>query len=255
MPDLSRWRTSVTEIADSRIAYRGRLVGQLIEHESLEGVVWTLLFGGEPTEAQQDALRRAMIAALDHGLAAPSTTTARIVASTRGSLPLSVAAGLIAFAGPAHGGAAEGAAQLFEAVVAERDDSLMDRVSRILGDFTGSGRRVPGYGHPYHSRDPRVKALMSAPLPTSTHREIAVVVEDWMESHLGRRLLMNADAAVAAMLLDAGLVATDVAMVTALGRAFGLAAHAREELMNEQPFRAPALDSVEWIGNDMKERP
>ena len=82
--------------------------------------------------------------------------------------------------------------------------------------------------------------------PVRTHRAIAVEVERFLIERTGKPLRMNADAAVGGLLLDAGLGPADVTLVTALGRAFGLAAHAREEFVNEKPFRAPSLDTVRY---------
>lgn len=244
MPDLSAWNTSVTDIAPGTIAYRSTPVGEVIEDAGLAEAFWMVLFGGEPTPGRTDALRRAVVAALDHGVAAPSTLAARATASTRGTLPLSIAAGLIAFSGPAHGGAAEQAALLFESLALADDTEKV--VRGTVRDILERGERLPGYGHPYHPRDPRVPGLMAGIEPRRTYRAIAGLVERALCEFSGKDLAMNADAAVAALLLDAGLEAADVTMVTALGRAVGLAAHAREEQARERPFRAPGLPTVNY---------
>lgn len=245
MPDLSSWNTGITDIERGAIAYRGRPIDQVIEKSDLASALWLVLFGPESTEGGVDALRRALIAALDHGVAAPSTLVSRATASTRGSLPLSIAAGLIAFAGPAHGGAAEAAAEFFVQIRERGGDT--EAVTAVVHGELDAGRRFPGYGHPYHDRDPRVPALMAGIEPRRTYRDIAVTVEGVMLERTGKPLYMNADAAVGALLLDAGLDAAEVTMVTALGRAFGLAAHAREERNAEKPFRAPSLTSVRYV--------
>ena len=246
MPDLSSWETAVTDIAPGRIAYRGVPVSGLIEDADLAEAVWLVLFGRISSPGGVDALRRALIAALDHGVTAPSTLATRATASTRGSLPLSIAAGLIAFAGPSHGGAAEEAAELFVRI-ADAPGDLADTAAEHLDAELVAGRRIPGYGHPYHDRDPRVPALMNGIEARRTYRDIAVAVEAVILQRTGKPLYMNADAAVGALLLDAGLAAAEVTLVTALGRAIGLAAHAREERFGERPFRAPSLDSVHYV--------
>jgi citrate synthase len=247
MPDLSRWDTSVTEIADSRIAYRGKPIEPFIAEGSLADTLWLVLFGTEPHEGQADALRRALIAALDHGPAAPSTLAARATASTRSSIPFAIAAGLIAFAGPAHGGAAEEAAKLFRTIDEQAAESDVETAAtRVVDDLLDAKKRMPGYGHPYHAHDPRVPGLLDGTAPERRYRTIAVVCERIVLERTGKPLHMNADSAVAALLLDAGLDPGDVTLVTALGRAFGLAAHAREEQSREKPFRAPGLDTIRY---------
>ena len=244
MPDLGRWDTCITDIGNGAIAYRGRPVHDVIEHAELAEALWLVLFGSASTPGGVDAVRRAFIAALDHGVAAPSTLTARATASTRGPLPLAIAAGLIAFAGPAHGGAAEGAAEVFVRIVQRGSGS--GAVREVLSAMLDAGERIPGFGHPYHDRDPRVPALMAGTESRRVHRDVAELVEAHLLERTGKPLHMNADAAVGALLLDAGLQPPDVTLITALGRAVGLAAHAREERFGERPFRAPALASVSF---------
>lgn len=257
MPDLSTWRTGITEVADSRIRYRGHEIGDLIDDGELASTLWLLLFGTPADAGQADAFRRAIIAALDHGVTAPSTLTARVTASTRGPLPQAIAAGLVAFSGPAHGGAAEEAAKVFVRISERAGDAkgdLKEAVAREVEALIKAGKRMPGYGHPYHSRDPRVEPLMRGTTESRHFRDIAVLCESALEELTGKVLPMNADAAVAALLLDAGLRPEDVTLITALGRAYGLAAHAREEQVSERPFRAPSLDSVRMISSDEESR-
>lgn len=183
-----------------------------------------------------------MVAACDHGLAAPSIAAARTVASTRGAPGVAVAAGLLAFAGPAHGGAAGACAE----VLVEFDDA--EDVDRAVAERLASGGRIPGFGHPYHQRDPRVPGLMSSPGLDDRYRRVVRAVEDVLVREKGERLRMNADAAVAALVLDAGFPAAAVDLVTTIGRCVGLAAHVNEEVANEAPFRAPSLEAIDYVG-------
>lgn len=242
MPDLSEWNTEITEVVDSTIRYRGTPISELIDDGDLASTLWLVLFGTIPEPGQADAFRRALIAALDHSVMAPSTLAARATASTRGPIPLAIAAGLVAFAGPAHGGAAEEAARIFAraATQPEPEKALRDEVHALVA----AKKRIPGYGHPYHTVDPRVAPLMRGVVATTIHRDLARACEEIAFDLTGRQLRMNADSAVGALLLDAGLKPEDVTLVTSLGRAYGLAAHAREERFMEKPFRAPAIDSV-----------
>lgn len=254
MPHLDRWQTSITEIGDGVIRYRGQDIAPLIDEGDLTDCLWLLLFGYAPNDGQADAFRRAVIAALDHGPAAPSTLAARATASTRSSIPFSLAAGLIAFAGPAHGGAAEEAAKIFAETAGSPEP--MAEVGRHVDHILSSGRRMPGYGHPYHSVDPRVAPLMAGIAEQRIHRDLALAFERVLTERTGKSLRMNADAAVGALLLDAGLLPSDVTLVTALGRSFGLASHAREEQLNERPFRAPALATIHFqLGEETETDP
>jgi citrate synthase len=107
---------------------------------------------------------------------------------------------------------------------------------------------MPGFGHPYHDRDPRVQGLMAAAVEDDGYRRLVRSVEEVLVREKGPRLHMNADAAVAAVLLDARFPEGAIDLITSIGRCVGLAAHVHEENANEAPFRAPSLSSIEYLG-------
>jgi citrate synthase len=250
-PTTEAWRTKITNIADGVISYRGTPVQSLIENGTFEGVIALLLLGASQPPEIEDALRRALIAAADHGLAAPSIATSRIVASTRVPIAVAVGTGLIAFGGPAHGGAAQEVAKLLIEVQAEVAAGLDESsaIAAVIGRELAAGHRVPGFGHPVHSEDPRVGPLLGAPLSDRTYRDLARSIEAQMLQHK-KVLRMNADTAVAALLLDAGLEADQISAVTALGRCVGLAAHVIEEFEDEEAFRAPSPSAITYTGQE-----
>lgn len=249
-PTLEHWTTGITLVQPNEIIYRGIPIDEVIERWSFPATAWLLLMGTPPDESQEDAVRRALVAACDHGLAAPSIAAARICASTRGAAGVALATGLLAFAGPAHGGAAGECAKLLHEISEELGERIADdeAVQGLVRARLAAGGRIPGYGHPYHDADPRVPGLMSAPLASNRYRRAADAVERALVAVKGPRLHMNADAAVAAMLADAGLSFSAIDLVTSIGRCVGLAAHVHEEIENELPFRAPSLDAVEYVG-------
>lgn len=241
-PTLEHWDTGITLIEPGMIVYRGTPIEEIIEGWSFPATVWLLMAGTAASEGQEDALRRVLVAACDHGLAAPSIAAARTVASTRGAPGVAMAAGLLAFAGPAHGGAAGACAKI---LVELRDE---DDVEANVLDRLAGGNRIPGFGHPYHDRDPRVPGLLAGTLPDDRCRKLAREVEAVVVREKGERLHMNADAAVAALLLDAELPVEAIDLMTSIGRCVGLAAHVHEENVNESPFRAPSLSAVDYVG-------
>ena len=241
-PTLEHWDTGITLIEPGTIVYRGTPIEEIIEDWSFPATVWLLMAGTAPSEGQEDALRRVLVAACDHGLAAPSIAAARTVASTRGAPGVAMAAGLRAFAGPAHGGAAGACAKI---LVELGDES--DVEANVLARLA-AGNRIPGFGHPYHDRDPRVPGLLAGTLPDDRYRKLAGEVEAVVVREKGERLHMNADAAVAALLLDAELPVEAIDLMTSIGRCVGLAAHVHEENVNESPFRAPSLSAVDYVG-------
>jgi citrate synthase len=249
-PTLESWRTAITLIRPNEIHYRGVPIDEVIESWSFPATVWLLLAGSPPTAGQEDAIKRVLVAACDHGLAAPSIAAARTVASTRGAPGVAMAAGLLAFSGPAHGGAAGECARLLEGIRTSASAWPVPEaeVRGAIDERLGARRRVPGFGHPYHQRDPRVPGLMASTVEADGYRQMVRSVEAVVVQAKGERLAMNADAAVAAVLMDAELPSAAIDLVTSIGRCVGLAAHVQEENTREAPFRAPSLSSVEYIG-------
>jgi citrate synthase len=253
-PTLESWQTGITLIEPDVIRYRGVAIDEIIEGWSFPATVWLLLAGSAPSPGQEDAIRRVLVAACDHGLAAPSIAAARTVASTRGAPGVAMAAGLMAFAGPAHGGAAGACAAILYEIrqSASAWPAPSDEAERVIEERLAGGLRVPGFGHPYHAHDPRVPGLMAATVEADGYRRLVRLLESALIRAKGPRLAMNADSAVAAVLMDAGLPATAIDLVTTIGRCVGLAAHVHEENARESPFRAPSLSSVHYDGPDSR---
>lgn len=248
-PTLESWRTAITLIEPNVIRYRGTPIEDVIGSWSFPATVWLLLNGERPDAGQEDAIRRVLVAACDHGLAAPSIAAARTVASTRGAPGVAIAAGLLAFAGPAHGGAAGACAEVLDEIRQRASAWPVppDEAAELAKERLSRGR-IPGFGHPYHPADPRVPGLMDAALESDGYRRLVRSVEAALVEAKGERLRMNADSAVAAVLMDAGMPPGAIDLVTSIGRCVGLAAHVHEENSNEAPFRAPSLANVEYVG-------
>jgi citrate synthase len=249
-PTLEAWQTGITFIEPDVVRYRGVPIDDVIDQWSFPATVWLLLAGTPPDGGQEDAVRRVLVAACDHGLAAPSIAAARTVASTRGAPGAAIAAGLLAFAGPAHGGAAGACAAVLDDLRAQASAWPVpeDEAQALARERIAAGGRLPGFGHPYHQRDPRVKGLMAAELAQDGYRRLVRALEAALVAEKGPRLHMNADSAVAGLLMDAGLRAGVIDLVTTIGRTVGLAAHVHEENSREAPFRAPSLSSIEYVG-------
>jgi len=86
-----------------------------------------------------------------------STSTVRMVASSKASLFASTAAGVCALWGPLHGGANQAVIEMLEEIRREGDDG--SRFMEAAKDKK-SGRRLMGFGHRvYKNYDPRAKII------------------------------------------------------------------------------------------------
>ena len=105
------------------------------------------------------ALNLVLILHADHELGC-STTTVRIVGSSRANLFASCAAGICSLWGPVHGGATVAVVEMLEAI--HRGELTIDQA--IARPRTRqSGFRLKGFGHRiYKNFDPRARLLKSA---------------------------------------------------------------------------------------------
>jgi citrate synthase len=244
------WRTEISDVRPGSIRIRGYDLLELIGNRPFGDVVFLLLSGELPKGNEGRMIDAVLVSAAEHSVLAPSVDAARFVASAGVPLQAAVAAG-VAGLGDVHGGAVDlGAAMLLQA---ERDGAH-ETVER----FRSEGRRVPGYGHAVHDPDPRAPRLLEVAAElgfAGRYVALARAVEDAIESVLGRRLAINIDGAMAAILLELGLDARLGKAFYVIARAPGLVAHVFEEQTKERPYRDVGAENVEYSGPGPRELP
>src|SRR5437667_11042887 len=102
-----------------------------------------------------------LVSSIDHGATPPSALAARTVASTGASLSASVAAGIMSI-NRHHGGAIEDCARQLKAITdraADESISVDEAATLTLAEMRETGDRIPGFGHRYHTKDPRTARL------------------------------------------------------------------------------------------------
>ena len=72
------WRTSIIDMEPGRIAFRGHPVEELIGNVSFPQMIWLMVRGGLPTEAEAKLFEAALVAGVDHGPQAPSIAVSRM---------------------------------------------------------------------------------------------------------------------------------------------------------------------------------
>lgn len=236
------WRTAITDFGNGRIGIRGVPIEQLMGWGSFGAVVFLLLCGRAPSEAEGKLFNAMLIASCDHGPTSPSTLTARVIASGNRRAPEAAVGGGLLAIGDAHGGAGEAAmVMLYEALREQGAGGDVDAIATSLVDrMRGAGQRLPGLGHRFHDADPRVAALWRQADDLGVAQDaIAMmrVIERALEAACGKRHPVNIDGAIAAVL--AGLRCEPIIgrLLFLIGRCAGIAAHVREELTRESPMR------------------
>ena len=132
---------------------------------SFADAVYLLLMGELPTPAIGRMLNAVLVSSLDHGVTPPSTLAARNVATSGAPLKDCVAAGILAF-GPHHGGDIESCMRFLDRGL---DADARRRVAAAGGRAARrrvpeDGHTPPGFGHRFHTRDPRAARLFQMAL-------------------------------------------------------------------------------------------
>ena len=240
------WKTSLSEVSRNKVLIRGYRVQDLIERCSFGDMIYLSFTGELPSGHEGRILESIVVSSTEHSVLAPSINATRFVASGGVPLQASVAAGLIAL-GDHHGGAVENCAKLLqESVPAGR------KASEIVDDYRARGQRVPGFGHPWHDRDPRTLKLTE-----QAHRWGVAGPHLELGDQVGDRLQqpMNIDGAIAGIVSDIGIRWEYGKSFFLISRSVGLAAHHVEETTKERPFRAIDPDDVEYDGPSERDVP
>ena len=165
-----------------------------------------------------------------------STSTVRMVASSRANLFASAAAGVCALWGPLHGGANMAVLEMLEQIHKDKDDG-----SRFVAEAKDkkSGRRLMGFGHRvYKNYDPRAKIikqrcdeLLAALHVSDPLLDIAMNLEQAALSDpyfIERKLYPNVDFYSGIMMRAIGIPLQMFTVLFAIGRMPGWIANYKE---------------------------
>ena len=239
-PRQSPWKTSITKVEPNRLITRGHLQEELIGSISFPEMVYLLIKGNMPSENQKKMLESVLVSFCDHGVTPPSTQAARLMASAGSPVNACIAGGILAF-GQNHAGAIEIAMKTLQKGVKLSkvyNRTINETAENIMGDFKNNGKKIPGYGHRYHTEDPRAKKLIKLAEKYDCygkHVELAVKIEEHLFKNKG--IKMNIDGANAAILSDMELNWRFGPGIFIIGRVPGILAHVNEEMESETPFR------------------
>src|SRR5216110_1919184 len=235
------WNTAITRVEPNRVAVRGYDIVELMGHVSFGAAVHLLLTGQLPSTAVGRLMDAILVASIDHGATPPSALAARTVASTGAALSASVAAGIMSI-NRHHGGAIEDCARQLKAIAdrATRESiSLDESAARTLSAMRETGERMPGFGHRYHTKDPRTARLFELAREAGVdgvHMKTARAVEKAFAA-AKKALPINVDGAIGAILADLGMNPAAFNGIFMIARTPGLVAHVIEEQTREKPMR------------------
>jgi citrate synthase len=257
-----RWSTSLTSIAPNAILIRGYPVDELMGRLTFAEAVYLLLMGELPTPAIGRMLDAVLVSSLDHGVTPPSTLAARNVATSGAPLKDCVAAGVLAF-GPHHGGDVESCMRFLDAgLVAIRSGrSPQGAADNLLDECLRERQTPPGFGHRFHTRDPRAARLFQMALELELegeHVRMIRAIERAIEkraAEFDRPLPVNVDGAIAAVCADLGFAYELGNALFIISRLPGLIAHAHEERTGQPWMRQIDPKDHDYVGSRERRLP
>src|SRR6201997_4737976 len=239
-----RWPTAPTSTAPNKILTRGCALDEMMGRLSFADTVYLLLMGELPTPAIGRMLNAVLVSSIDHGVAPPSTLAARNVATSGAPLKDCVAAGILAF-GPHHGGDIESCMRFLDRGLSliRSGQTVQQAAQATVDECLEDNQAPPGFGHRFHTRDPRAARLFQMALELELegeHVRLIRVAERSLDAHKARferPLPVNVDGAIAAICADLGFAYELGNALFLISRLPGLIAHAHEERTRQQPMR------------------
>jgi citrate synthase len=240
----SKWRTALTCIEPNKILVRGYPLDEMMGRLTFGEAIYLLLMGEVPSPAIASLLEAMLVSFIDHGATPPSTLAARNTATAGAPLRASVATGVLGF-GRYHGGDIESCMHFLDGGLEQvrRGISYRDAADRIVQRSVDAGEPVPGFGHRFHTRDPRAARLFQMALELEVEAEhiqmIRAVEMTLVENRPENEppLPVNIDGAIAALCGDLGIPPAVADALLVISRLPGLAAQALEERERQQPMR------------------
>lgn len=240
------WQTKITKTGAGELRVRGYEITEMIRGLSFAQSVYLILKGELPTKAEARMMEGLLVSSIDHGITPPSNLAARTVLSGGNSLNAAVAAGILTI-GDSHGGAIEQCAKILQEAVAAGEDA-----AGLAARFRADGKRIPGYGHRIHARDPRSSALLELAAEcgfAGKHIKLAAELMEELERHAGgRKLPLNVDGAIAAVISEMGFDWRLGKGFFIVARTPGLVAHVFEEWTTQKPMRRLGPLGGEYAG-------
>ena len=251
--------TTISNVEPNKLTTRGYNQKDLIEKIRYSDMIFLILKGRLPSVKESKMFNHVLVSFCDHGVTPPSTQTARIIASSGSPLNSAVAGALLSF-GHKHAGAIEKTMELYQSRVntlymTEDSDLENKQIASlaigIYNDYASKKEKIPGFGHRYHTSDPRAETLIQMAIKegfVGPHIKLAIAIEDLLYHNKGVKL--NVDGINAAILSDLDFTPDLGLGIFIIGRIPGIIAHIHEEKMDEDEFRRFCdLDDIVYGGH------
>jgi len=138
---------------------------------------------------------------------------------------------------------------------------MPEAASTLVDGCLKEGQTPPGFGHRFHTRDPRAARLFQMALELELEGEhIRMIrgIERVLESRkeeIGLQLPVNVDGAIAAISADLGFAYDLGNAIFLISRLPGLIAHAHEERARQTPMRQIDPKDHDYDGSGLRRLP
>jgi len=250
----STWETKITDVAPNRIRLRGYPIDNLMGKVSYPEAFFLAITGELPKPEYRRLLDAILVSSVDHGVTPPSANAAMTVASTGNPLNAAIAAGVLAIS-RFHGGAIEGCMNILTQAVGKMQaegQSVEQAAASIVRQKKEAKSRIPGFGHRYHTDDPRTRRLFELAKEEGVwgqFLEMAVAIEKALLDISGKNLPINVDGAIGAVLCEMGIDPEIANAFFIASRLPGLVAHIQEEMTTQKPMRRIVAADARYTGS------
>lgn len=237
-----KWQTNITNVNNGHEIIRGKKLSDLIQKNTFTESIFLIWRGRLPNANETKMLDAILTAGIDHGTGTASAMAARIVASAKNSMHVSLAAGILAM-GERHGGAIEEAAKFFI------ENKKNKNLPKIIRDLKNKKVRLAGFGHAVLVTDRRSEILLELAKELGFFQEAcqtAITTEEELNNISSKKLPLNIDGAMGAILADMGFEPGMMKGVFVTARLPGLVAHIYEENKNDAGLRRLSESEIEY---------
>jgi len=239
---MNEWKTEVTSIKPNEILVRGYAIEDIMEKLSYAETVYLILKGDLPSVGEGKVFQSVIVSSIDHGATPPSALATLNSTSTGAPLNGAVASGLLAI-NNFHGGAIENAMKVFTEAAKHCDMKLDDKkIEEFVRDKMDQKFRFPGFGHRFHSEDPRSTKLTEICFENLEENKLFYIklakkIEEFIFKIKGKKLPVNVDGMIGAVLLALDFPMELANGIFMISRVPGLMAHYLEEKTTQKPMR------------------
>ena len=236
------WKTAITKVEPNKLLLRGYRIDELMGNITFAQAVFLAIKGELPSNKEAKMIDAMLVSSIDHGVTPPSCLSARTIASAGAPLNAALAGGILAIS-KHHGGAIEDCMRVIQEAVRrkrEMNKTEQEMATIVVTEHKEKNKRIPGYGHRIHTKDPRTLKLFQIASDlgiASGYVKMAKAIEDAIEQSGGKRLPINVDGAIATLLCEMNFPTELANAFFILARIPGLVAHVYEEQTRMKPMR------------------